>query len=102
MVELPNATTIDQTAQQLGQTSHTLYPAILLFIFFVFALGSYYSQERRLQRAKLSSSLVVGGLMSSITALGMVIFGGLIDIEVFYICAAITSGFALWNMFDND
>lgn len=88
---IPNSTDIIIFNQQLSAEATYLYPSILFFIFMVIGVGSYLIQSRRNENTKLLSSLVVGGIVTTIISTLMTIAGGLISIDVTYACAGLTA-----------
>lgn len=99
---IPNSTNIVTFNQQLSAEVSYLYPSILLFIFLIISGGGYLIQHNRTQRGKISSSLVIGGIVTTLIAVIMAIVGGLIPIDIVYICAGATAIFILISLFDVD
>lgn len=98
----PNGTTPDVIIQQTTSQVPILSLAILGFIYLTFTVAIYAGHRKLSGSSNFGSSMVFGGIITSISALIMILIGDIIDIEAFYLCAAITCASIVFYFINGD
>ena len=93
---------IEQLVIYEAQQIPALIPGLLFFIFLAIGLGGYLSQERRTGRGNMPMWFTIAGFITTSASFILLMYNGLINLEVVILSMVITIGFALWFMLSPD
>lgn len=99
---LPNGTTPDQQIAQVASQSDVIGGALLAFIYLVFFVTIHFGHRSSTGKSSIGSSLVFAGIITTICSFILILIGGIINMEVVYICMSVTIGSIIYFFLSND
>lgn len=103
LFDMPNATGgMDDILVQSASAMSSITPLLLLFTFFVVAIGGIWRQSLRTGTADYSMWFVIASLLTFLLALMMSVIEGLINITTLVIVVVITIFSGIWFFLDRN